>query len=279
MEEIIRVAEQGPTEGSERVAIDGSTAAAFRQHFSQRMFQVLKEVYPARCCCWSLVWVWNVACVFLSALLPASGCMACNFMCCMCSLLVDAVWTARELKVCVCSAGNFGSDHSQLRGPGQPPKRRGRRRRGRRHSLLRGRRGAGRAQRGPQPLHGHHPGGHQRLRNPGALGFTHDFSRVSGAWILTRASAASCSSPDELPCCRNLARANNDAAYGGRYAAPQVLDSLKVLSVWGGAPDSQATYHDLLMADGSITQALHAPVHSLWLPEGGAAAMHQFLAG
>ena len=41
VEEIIRVAEQGPTEGSDRVAIDGATTAAFRQHFSQRMLQVL----------------------------------------------------------------------------------------------------------------------------------------------------------------------------------------------------------------------------------------------
>ena len=41
VEEIMRVAEQGPTEGSERVAIDSSTITAFRQHFSQRMYQVL----------------------------------------------------------------------------------------------------------------------------------------------------------------------------------------------------------------------------------------------
>lgn len=42
----------------------------------------------------------------------------------------------------------------------------------------------------------------------------------------------------------------------------QVLDSLKVLSVWGGAPDSLATYHDLLVADASITQALLYLLHT-----------------
>ena len=49
VEDILRVAEQGPTEGSERVAIDGPTIAAFRQHYSQRMFQVLS---PCLACCW-----------------------------------------------------------------------------------------------------------------------------------------------------------------------------------------------------------------------------------